>query len=95
MAKRVSVDTKIDEPARRAIGRIATVVEHCRYAPVPASAEGIRADVAQVRRSLARSATMMQRWQARIAPASVIGPAVISVSRNVGQRTGWLAAPGS
>lgn len=92
-ARRISVDANIDETARQAIGRIATVVERCRYAPVPASADGIRADVIEVRRSLARNAGVLQRLRARLAPTSVIAPMIGSFRQTVGQRTGWLPTP--
>jgi transglutaminase-like putative cysteine protease len=92
-ARRISVDANIDEAARQAINRIAIVVERCRYAPVPASADGIRADVTEVRRSLARSATILQRLRARLMPASVIAPTFGSVRQAVGQRTGWVPSP--
>lgn len=89
-ARRISVDANIDDTARQAIGRIATVVERCRYAPVPASAAGIRADVNQVRRSLARSAGTLQRLRARFVPASVVRPMFGTLRESVSQRTGWI-----
>jgi hypothetical protein len=92
-ARRISVDANIDEPARQAISRIAIVVERCRYAPVPASADGIKADVTEVRRSLARSAGTLQRLRARLIPASVIGPMSAALRQAVGQRTGWIPSP--
>ncbi len=92
-ARRISVDANIDETARQAISRIATVVERCRYAPVPASADGIKADVIEVRRSLARSSGILQRLRARLMPASVIGPLFATARLNVGQRTGWIPTP--
>ncbi|HYK33346.1 MAG TPA: DUF3488 and transglutaminase-like domain-containing protein [Streptosporangiaceae bacterium] len=92
-AKRVSVDANIDDAAKQAISRIATVVERCKYAPVPASAHGIRADVTQVRRSLARSSSTMKRLRARLFPASVVGPMFDSMQETVGQRTGWVPSP--
>lgn len=92
-AKRITVDTNIDEGARRAISRIATVVERCRYAPVPASADGIKADVAEVRRSLARNAGTIKRLRATLIPASVIGPMFDAMQRTVGQRTGLVPTP--
>ncbi len=94
MARRVSADAHIDESARQAISRVATVVERCRYAAVPASAAGIRADVTEVRRALARSSSMSRRLRARFVPASVIGPVLSSLRRAVGQRTGWVPSLG-
>jgi transglutaminase-like putative cysteine protease len=92
-ARRIGADANIDEGARQAISRIATVVERCRYAPVPASAAGIKSDVSQVRRSLARSVGIMQRVRARLIPASVVGPILTATQRSVGQRTGLVPSP--
>lgn len=92
-ARRISVDGNIDEDARRAIGRIATVVERCEYAPVPAPADGIRADVTEVRRALARGAGIAQRLRARLVPASVVGPTFAGLQQAVGQRTGLVPSP--
>ena len=92
-ARRISVDANIDEEARRAIGRIATVVERCRYAPDPASAHGIRTDVTAVRRSLARSSGTIQRVRARLFPASVVGPMFDTAQQSLGQRTGLVPSP--
>jgi transglutaminase-like putative cysteine protease len=89
-ARRITADSEIDESARQAIGRIALVVERCRYAPEPATAEGIRADVTQVRRSLARSTTRRRRLQARLLPASTIVPFSDAVRQRLGQATGWV-----
>lgn len=92
-AKRITVEENIDEGARRAISRVAAVVERCRYAPVPASADGIKADVAEVRRSLARNAGIVKRLRATLIPASVTGPMLDAVQRTIGQRTGLVPTP--
>jgi transglutaminase-like putative cysteine protease len=92
-AKRITVEENIDEGARQAISRITTVVERCRYAPVPASADGIKADVAEVRRSLARNAGTIKRLRATLIPASVVGPMFDAMQRAVGQRTGLVPTP--
>lgn len=92
-ARRISADMNTDERARRAISRIALVVERCRYAPVPAPADGIRSDVREVRRSLARNARIIQRLRARLMPASVVSPTLDATQRVLGQRTGWVPAP--
>jgi transglutaminase-like putative cysteine protease len=92
-ARRISVDANIDDEARQAIGRVATVVERCLYAPEPASARGIKADVTAVRRSLARSSSMIQRLRARLFPASVVNPAFDTAQRSLGQRTGLVPSP--
>ncbi|HWF81807.1 MAG TPA: DUF3488 and transglutaminase-like domain-containing protein [Streptosporangiaceae bacterium] len=92
-ARRVSADANIDDEAKQAIGRIAIVVERCKYAPVPAPADGIRADVTEVRRSLARGAGTIQRLRARLIPASVVGPMFTGLQQTVGQRTGLVPSP--
>jgi TgpA N-terminal domain/Transglutaminase-like superfamily/Domain of unknown function (DUF4129) len=92
LARRISAESEIDESAREALGRIATVVEHIRYAPnpAPATATSMRADVAEVRRSLARSATTLHRLKAKIFPASTIAPIMTRLGQSAGQLTGWV-----
>jgi transglutaminase superfamily protein/transglutaminase TgpA-like protein/uncharacterized protein DUF4129 len=92
LARRLAVDESIDDSARAAIGRITTVVEQTRYAPEPASAAGIRTDVAQVRRSLSRSSSFWTRLRARLWPTSTIQPLMSGLWRVFGQRTGWVTA---
>ncbi len=89
-ATRISADAEIDESARLAIGRVAIVVERCRYAPEPAPADGIKADVTQVRRSIARSTSRRRRLRARLLPASTIVPFASAVRQSLGQVTGWV-----
>jgi transglutaminase-like putative cysteine protease len=93
LARRVSADTGIDDNARAAIGRIAIVVEHSRYAPEPAAAGSIKADVRIVRLSLSRNASVLTRLRARLFPASVVDPLLFRTRRSVGQLTGWVQAP--
>lgn len=90
IAHRLSTDVGLDEDARQAVRRIATVVEICRYAPTPVTADGVRADVTQVRRSLARSSTWMIRLKAKLLPASTIVPFAENLRQNLGQVTGWM-----
>ncbi|HVB46581.1 MAG TPA: transglutaminaseTgpA domain-containing protein [Streptosporangiaceae bacterium] len=90
VARRVCAATDIDEPARQAIGRITTVVEHAKYAQIPATAGAIRSDVALVRRSLGRSVSWMTRLRAAFLPSSTLGPLAAFVRRNLGQLTGWV-----
>ena len=84
----------IDEQAGQAIARIATVVERARYAPAPASAGTIRADVSVVHRALARSASRTVRWRARLLPASTLQPLQASIRQAAGLLTGWMPAAG-
>ena len=51
-ARRVRSVSGLDEQARQAVGRIASVVEQARYAPVPADASMVRSDVHLVHRAL-------------------------------------------
>ena len=93
LARRISAESEIDESAREALRRIATVVERIRYAPTPAPTTAIssmRADVTEVRRSLARSTTAMHRVKARLFPASTIAPMAARLGQSVGQLTGWV-----
>ncbi len=94
LASRLCADASMDEQARAAMRRIATVVEQTRYAPEPASAAGIRTDVRQVRRALAQSVSFMSRVRARMAPASTIRPFLRRSRHSFGQLTGWVAVPG-
>ena len=95
LARRISAESEIDESAREALRRIATVVERIRYAPTPAptTATSMRADVTEVRRSLARSTTAMHRLKARLFPASTIAPMAARLGQSVGQLTGWVVPP--
>jgi hypothetical protein len=93
LARRLSADTGMDDVARAAIGRIAVVVERSRYAPEPAAAGSIKADVRIVRRSLARDAGLLTRLRARLLPASTIGPLLLRTRHSFGQVTGWVQAP--
>ncbi|HET9897203.1 MAG TPA: DUF3488 and transglutaminase-like domain-containing protein [Streptosporangiaceae bacterium] len=90
VARRLSTDADIDEPGRQAISRIADVVERCRYSPTPATAKGVRADVTQVRRALARSSGVLIRLRAILFPASTIEPFTRNVREGIGQVTGWV-----
>jgi transglutaminase-like putative cysteine protease len=91
LARRLCADDAMDEPAREAMKRIAVVVERTRYAPEPASADGIRSDVRQVRRALARSVGLLPRTRARLLPASTIDPILRRSRHSFGQLTGWVA----
>jgi len=94
LARRVGSVSGIDEQARRAVTRIASVVECARYAPVPAAAGTIRADVALVHRGLARSAGRSARLRAALLPASTLQPLRASIRQAAGLLTGWMPAAG-
>ncbi len=94
LARRICADSGIDERAGQAITRIAAVVERARYAPAPVAASTIRADVALVRRGLARSAGRTARLRAVLLPASTLQPLQASLRQAAGLLTGWMPAAG-
>jgi transglutaminase-like putative cysteine protease len=94
VARRVCSVSGLDEQARQAIGRIATVVERARYAPAPGAAGTVRADVTVVRRGLARGASRGTRWRARLLPASTLRPLRAWIRQAAGLLTGWMPAAG-
>jgi len=58
------------------------------------AAGAIKADVTQVRQSLAAAAGRRARWRARLAPASTVRPVTGSIRQGLGLLTGWMPAPG-
>jgi transglutaminase-like putative cysteine protease len=94
VAQRIRGIAGIDEAAGEAVARVATVVEHARYAPAPvmASAGTVRADVSLVRRALARTTTSRERWRARLLPASTLQPLLAGLRQATGLLTGWTPA---
>lgn len=94
LARRIGSFSGMDESGRQALGRVTTVVERARYAPVPAAAGAIRTDVATVRRTLARSASRGARWRARLLPASTLQPVRAWLRQIAGLLTGWTPASG-
>lgn len=94
LARRISANSDLDDQARQALGRIATVVERARYAPSPAAAGAVRSDVTSVRRALARSSTSGARWRAKLLPASTLQPLRAWLRQTAGLVTGWTPASG-
>jgi hypothetical protein len=94
LARRISSVSGLDDQGRQAIGRIATIVERARYAPVPEAAGAIHADVTAVRRALGRQATRGGRWRARLLPASTLQPMLAWARQTAGLLTGWTPASG-
>ena len=92
VARRVCAIAGLDDPARRAIRRIADIVERARYAPRPEPAGAIRADVARARRALARTTSLTTRWRARLWPASTLRPTRSAGRQILGLATGWAPA---
>ena len=66
--------------ARAALSRVAMAEERARYAPAPADGSGLRADSVAVRRAIAAAVPRRARWQARLLPASVVGPVLATVA---------------
>ena len=93
LARRVAEAGKLDDPARQALGRIASAEERARYAPTPAAGATLRADEQTVRRAVALNATAGQRWRARLLPASTLAP-VLAALRQAPDVFGWLDAAG-
>ncbi len=89
LAARLRSVVDFDGPADASLTRVMTVIERVRYAPAPASADGIRADVARIRRALARSAGRADRLRARFAPASTLAPLRAGIAQTLGLLTGW------
>jgi transglutaminase-like putative cysteine protease len=92
-ASRITAAASLDPAAREAIGRIAAAEEKARYARLPGGGDTLRADTAIVRRALARNASWVQRWRARLMPASTLAP-VLSALRQAPDTFGWLDAAG-
>jgi hypothetical protein len=80
VAARAGTSLALAEPARAALGRIAMAEERARYAASPADGSGLRHDCATVRRAIAASVPRRTRWRARLAPASVLGPAMGAIA---------------
>jgi transglutaminase-like putative cysteine protease len=91
LARRVTDAAGLDEPARQALGRVASAEERARYARSPAAGATLRADELVVRRAVARHATRWQRWRARLLPASTLDP-VWAAARQAPDVFGWLDA---
>jgi transglutaminase-like putative cysteine protease len=94
LARRIGANSDLDDQARQALGRIATVVERARYAPSPTAAGAVRSDVTSVRRALARSSSRGTRWRARLLPASTLRPVRAWLRQATGLLTGWAPASG-
>jgi len=80
VAARTATTLTLTEPARAALGRIAMAEERARYAARPADGSGLRHDSTTVRRGIAAAVPRGTRWKARLAPASVLGPALGAIT---------------
>jgi transglutaminase-like putative cysteine protease len=80
LAARTGTTLTLTEPARAALGRIAMAEERARYAARPTDGSGLRRDSTTVRRAIAAAVPPGTRWKARLAPASVLGPALGAIT---------------
>ncbi|HTA04269.1 MAG TPA: DUF3488 and transglutaminase-like domain-containing protein [Streptosporangiaceae bacterium] len=89
VARRVTQQASLDEPAAEALTRIATAEERARYARLALPAAGLAADVRTVRRGAAASVRPGQRLRAAVLPASTLAAARRLLER-VGGLLSWL-----
>lgn len=89
VAERVAGRLRLTAQEQAALGRVAAAVERARYARTPPATPTVRADVALIRRGLARSAGRGVRWRARLFPASALRPFRAGLAR-VLDVLGWL-----
>jgi hypothetical protein len=95
VAARAGASLALAEPARAALGRIAMAEERATYAAKPVDGSGLRRDSATVRRAIATAVPRRTRWRARLAPASVLGPALGAIAATADLYRGpRQAAPG-
>ncbi|RAY16537.1 transglutaminase [Actinomadura craniellae] len=71
-ARRLTGQLALEPEAAEAMGRLALAEERARYAPTPAAADTLRADVATVRAAFASSVGRATRWRARLLPPSTV-----------------------
>ena len=91
LAARLSAAGALSEAALQGVGRIAAAEERARYARTPAASGSLKSDGQVARRALARNASLVQRWRARLLPASTLAP-VLAALRQVPDVFGWLDA---
>jgi len=72
VARRVTMQARLDETAATAVGRLAAAEERARYARTPESGAGLKAAEVTVRRAVAASVPRRQRLRARLFPASTV-----------------------
>jgi predicted transcriptional regulator len=93
VAQRIGTTLSLDEPARRALDRIASAEERARYSTAPQQAISLRQDASMVRRAIAAEADVTMRWRARLLPGSTLKPARAAV-QNALDVFGWMDAAG-
>jgi len=93
-AARVAVAAGFDPHAREALTRIARAEERACYAAAPIASPTLRSDSAAVRKALSQQATWMERWRARMLPASMLGP-IRTGFQHALDVFGWMEAAGT
>jgi transglutaminase-like putative cysteine protease len=81
LAARIVADLALPAVTANAVYRIAMAAERARYSASPASADGLRADAAAVRRGLAAASSRRARLRAWLVPRSVLVPAAAAATR--------------
>lgn len=95
LAGRLQTILDPDERTRRSLEHVTSVIERARYAPAPTPADGLRADVTRIRRSLAAHVSLSRRWRARLAPPSTLTPARTTARKAFFLLAGDVATPPS
>ena len=93
-AARVAAAAGLDPQAREALTRIVRAEERAAYAVAPIASPTLRADSATVRRALSQQATWVERWRARMLPASMLGP-IRTAFQHALDIFGWMEAAGT
>jgi transglutaminase-like putative cysteine protease len=93
-AARVAALVGLDPRADEALTRIARAEERARYAAAPLPSDSLRSDSAAVRRALSQQATWVERWRARLLPASVLAPMRTGLQHAL-DIFGWMEAAGT
>ncbi len=92
-AARIAALLRFDPAASEALTRIARAEEYARYAATPLASPTLRTDSATVRRALAHQATWLERWRARLLPASMLAPVRTGLQHTL-DVFGWMEAAG-
>jgi transglutaminase-like putative cysteine protease len=93
-AARVAALAGLGPQADEALTRIVRAEERARYATSPLASSTLRSDSAEVRRALSRQATWVERWRARMLPASVLAPVRTGLQHAL-DIFGWMEAAGA
>lgn len=91
VARRLSRTVDLADGERQALGRITRAEERACYATAPVPSASLRADVATLRRAVARASAPSVRWAARALPPSVLTRARTAL-RNSQGLVGWADA---